>query len=70
WSAILSSGEANWLQDNGKVMAAGEKLHGKGVFRVCEIEFDNKMSNPVAKNFFHQLLASTEEQVSLYKTEK
>jgi hypothetical protein len=57
WTAVLSSGNSNWVADKGPVMAAAELKYGKGIFRICELELlDRVRYDPTAALFFHHLI--------------
>jgi hypothetical protein len=57
WESILSSGNSNWVADKGPVMAASQLKLGKGVFRICELEFLDRLPyNPTAAKFFDDLI--------------
>ncbi len=57
WTPILSSGASNWVSDKGTVMAVGELKYGKGVFRVSQLQFvDRLKTNPTAHDFLLNLL--------------
>jgi len=57
WESILSSGNSNWVADKGPVMAASQLKFGKGVFRICELEFLDRLPyNPTAAKFFDDLI--------------
>ncbi|MGQ7868846.1 glycoside hydrolase family 2 protein [Sunxiuqinia sp. sy24] len=57
WSPILSSGNTNWVKDDGKAAAVAELPLGKGEIIICELEFVNKLkTNPTAQIFLTKLL--------------
>jgi hypothetical protein len=57
WVPILSSGASNWVADKGMVMAAAEMKHGKGVFRICEVQLvDQILFNPTGYGFLQKIL--------------
>jgi hypothetical protein len=57
WKPILSSGASNWVADKGPVMAAAELKHGKGVFRICEVQLVDRITyNPTAFLFLNKML--------------
>jgi hypothetical protein len=57
WTPVLSSGNSNWVADRGPVMAAAEYKYGKGVFRISEVELNNRVKyDPTAALFFHNLI--------------
>ena len=57
WESILSSGNSNWVADKGPVMAASQLKFAKGIFRICELEFLDRLPyNPTAAKFFYDLI--------------
>jgi len=57
WKPILSSGASNWVADKGSVMAVAELKHGKGVFRICEVQMVDRLKyNPTAYQFLNKIL--------------
>ncbi len=57
WSPILKTGNSNWVEDKGTVMAAGEIKYGKGTIRVNLIDLNDKLLyNPTALIYLNQLL--------------
>lgn len=60
WTPILQSGSSNWIATGDPVMACAELKHGKGVFRVCEVQLNGMLkSNPTATIFFKKILEPT-----------
>ncbi|WP_150451269.1 sugar-binding domain-containing protein [Arenibacter lacus] len=57
WSPILSTGNTNWVEDQGAAMAAGELKIGAGSIIICQLDIINRLkTNPVAHNFVWQLI--------------
>ncbi len=57
WSPIISSGSTNWVGDKGGALAVAELYYGKGKFRVCQIQLNNRLkTNPTARKFALRLL--------------
>ena len=57
WTPLLLSGNSNWLEDKGPVMAACELRHGRGVFRISEVMLAGRVeANPTAKQFAEGLM--------------
>lgn len=57
WTKIISSGSTNWVGDKGGAMAVAEINHGKGKFRVCQLQLENRLkTNPTARIFAERLL--------------
>ena len=57
WEPVLSSGNSNWVADKGPVMAASQLKFGNGIFRICELQFLDRVSyNPTAAKFFDDLI--------------
>ncbi len=57
WTPIISSGSTNWVGDKGMALAVAELNYGKGMFRVCQIQLNNRLqTNPTARIFVNRLL--------------
>lgn len=57
WTPLVLSGNSNWLEDKGPVMAACELRHGRGVFRISEVMLAGRVTtNPTARLFAEGLL--------------
>jgi len=57
WTPIISSGSTNWVGDKGMALAVAELNFGKGRFRVCQIQLNNRLqTNPTAKIFAQRIL--------------
>jgi hypothetical protein len=59
WDAVLTSGNSNWINDEGQTMAAAELKYGKGCFRICQVHLAHRSrTNPVARKFILKLISS------------
>jgi len=57
WTPIISSGSTNWVGDKGMALAVAELSYGKGMFRVCQIQLNNRLqTNPTARIFAQRIL--------------
>lgn len=57
WTSIVSSGSTNWVGDKGGALAVAEIKYGKGTFRVCQIQLNNRLqTNPTARIFAKKIL--------------
>ncbi len=56
WTPLLLSGNSNWVDDKGSVMAACELRYGKGLFRISEVKLAGRTINPVASYFADMLI--------------
>ena len=57
WTPLVLSGNSNWLEDKGPVMAACELRHGRGVFRISEVMLAGRVTtNPTARMFAEGLM--------------
>lgn len=58
WSPIVTSGNGGWGGDWAPALAAAEKRHGAGVYRVCQVALAGRTStNPVAGIFAGRLVS-------------
>ena len=57
WNCILKTSDGGWGRSWEPVMAAGEKAHGKGKWRICQVDLRHRVkTNPVAKIFGRRML--------------
>ena len=57
WKTILKTGKTTWVEMGGEYAAVSEMKQGKGAFRICQLQLNNRIhSNPVAKKFALKLL--------------
>jgi len=57
WTPILTSGNGNWSGDWEPALAAAEKRHGRGYFRICQVCLVHRTRyNPAAGIFARRLL--------------
>lgn len=57
FEGILTSGNGIWIGNWDKTLAAAEKKHGRGVFRICQVSLAGRTkTNPVARIFAGRLL--------------
>jgi len=57
WTPILTSGSTNWVGDKGAALAVAEINYGKGKFRVCQLQLNNRLkTNPTARIFATRIL--------------
>ncbi len=57
WDRILQSGNTGWTLSSSYASLVAEKKFGKGMFRVCQLDLQNKIQdNPAAYRFVQMLL--------------
>jgi hypothetical protein len=57
WDRILQSGNTGWTLASSYASLVAEKKFGKGMFRVCQLDLQNKIQdNPAAYRFVQLLL--------------
>lgn len=57
WAPVISTGNTNWVQDQGDAAAIAELKLGSGNLIICELDFINKLEvNPVADLLLYDLL--------------
>ena len=58
---ILKTGKTTWKDIAGEYAAASEIKKGKGVYRICQLQLNNRTkSNPTAKRFAVRLITKSE----------
>ena len=58
WNPVLKTGKTSWVDVAGEYAAVAEMKKGKGAYRICQVQLNNRIkANPVAKNFAIKLLS-------------
>ncbi|MGQ7868142.1 glycoside hydrolase family 2 protein [Sunxiuqinia sp. sy24] len=56
WTPILKTGKTTWVDMGGEYAAVSEMKKGKGVYRICQLQLNNRtVANPTARKFALQL---------------
>lgn len=61
WTPVLISGNSDWLGDKGQTLAAAELKYGKGCYRICQVQLNNRLkTNPSAKRFAMRMIGMSD----------
>ncbi|RIJ50406.1 glycoside hydrolase family 2 [Maribellus luteus] len=57
WMPILGTGKTTWKDIKGEYFAAAEMKHGKGLYRICQVQLNNRLeANPTAFDLLKGLI--------------
>jgi hypothetical protein len=65
WTPILLSGNGGWDRPWCDVPVAAERKEGRGCWRVCQVQWINRIhTNPAAKLFARNLMTQSSKQIA------
>ena len=60
WTPILTAGNGGWSGEWRPMLAAAEKIIGKGRVRICQVSLAGRTVNPVAESFALRMIGAAE----------
>ena len=58
WNPVLKTGKTSWVDMAGEYAAVAEMKKGKGAYRICQVQLNDRINhNPAAKIFAQRLLS-------------